>query len=115
MASNNQRHAQEAAAHQQEIDVLKAKWAADDETARQAERDARLRQQQLNVEVKEFNRSAIWTLGIQWVSAFSACLQACRLACALSHLSHTCFACRKGQEIKVNGKLAPGLHGRQAQ
>ena len=37
---------------------MKAKWAADDEAARQAERDARLRQQQLNAEVKEFNRYA---------------------------------------------------------
>lgn len=58
VASNNQRHAEEAAAQQQEIDALKATWAADDEAARQAERDARLRQQQLNVEVKEFNRCA---------------------------------------------------------
>lgn len=58
VASNNQRHAEEAAAQQQEIDTLKAKWAADDEAARQAERDARLRQQQLNAEVKDFNRLA---------------------------------------------------------
>ena len=56
MASNQQRNAQEAALQQQQIDVLKAKWAADDEAARQAEDAARAKQQQLNLEVKEFNR-----------------------------------------------------------
>lgn len=56
MASNSQRNAEEAAQQQQEIDVLKARWAADDEAARQAEDSARARQQQLNLEVKEFNR-----------------------------------------------------------
>lgn len=54
--SNRQRNAEEVAQHQQEIDRLKARWAADDEEARQAELSARARQQQLNVEVKEFNR-----------------------------------------------------------
>ena len=58
VASNQQRNAEEAAEQQQQIDVLKAKWAADDEAARQAEIAARTRQQQLNLEVKEFNRSA---------------------------------------------------------
>ena len=57
VASNQQRNAQEAALQQQQIDVLKAKWAADDEAARQAEVAARAKQQQLNLEVKEFNRS----------------------------------------------------------
>ncbi len=33
-----------------------ARWAADDDAARQAEDSARARQQQLNLEVKEFNR-----------------------------------------------------------
>lgn len=54
--SNRQRNAEEAAEQQQEIDRLKARWAADDEEARQAELSARARQQQLNLEVKEFNR-----------------------------------------------------------
>ena len=54
--SNRQRNAEEVAQHQEEIDRLKARWAADDEAARQAEISARTRQQQLNVEVKEFNR-----------------------------------------------------------
>ena len=54
--SNRQRNAEEAAQHQVEIDRLKARWAADDEEARQGEVAARARQQQLNVEVKEFNR-----------------------------------------------------------
>lgn len=57
VASNNQRNAEEAAEQQQQIDALKAKWAADDEAARQAEIAARAKQQQLNLEVKEFNRS----------------------------------------------------------
>jgi len=56
VASNSQRNAEEAAQQQQEIDALKARWAADDEAARQAEDSARARQQQLNLEVKEFNR-----------------------------------------------------------
>lgn len=56
VASNNQRNAEEAAQQQQEIDVLKARWAADDEAARQEELAARAKQQQLNLEVKEFNR-----------------------------------------------------------
>lgn len=56
MASNSQRNAEEAAQQQQEIDVLKARWAADDKEARQVEITARARQQQLNLEVKEFNR-----------------------------------------------------------
>lgn len=54
--SNRQRNAEEAAQHQVEIDRLKATCAADDEVARQAEVAARARQQQLNVEVTEFNR-----------------------------------------------------------
>ncbi|KAA6422444.1 MAG: hypothetical protein FRX49_07619 [Trebouxia sp. A1-2] len=57
VASNSQRNAEEAAQQQQEIDALKARWAADDEAARQAEDSARARQQQLNLEVKEFNRA----------------------------------------------------------
>ncbi len=56
VASNSQRNAEEAAQQQQEIDALKARWAADDEAARQAEDSARARQQQLNLEVEEFNR-----------------------------------------------------------
>ena len=56
VASNSQRNAEEAAQQQQEIDALKARWAADDDAARQAEDSARARQQQLNLEVKEFNR-----------------------------------------------------------
>jgi len=59
VASNSQRNAEEAAQQQQEIDALKARWAADDEAARQAEDSARARQQQLNLEVKEFNRCCI--------------------------------------------------------
>ena len=59
VASNSQRNAEEAAQQQQEIDALKARWAADDEAARQAEDSARARQQQLNLEVKEFNRYCI--------------------------------------------------------
>ncbi len=59
VASNSQRNAEEAAQQQQEIDALKARWAADDEAARQAEDSARARQQQLNLEVKEFNRCRI--------------------------------------------------------
>ena len=54
--SNRQRNAEEVAQQQEEIDGLKARWAADDAAARQAEVSARARQQQLNVEVKEFNR-----------------------------------------------------------
>lgn len=54
--SNRQRNAEEVAQHQMEIDRLKARWAADDEEARQAEVAVRARQQQLNAEVKEFNR-----------------------------------------------------------
>ncbi|DBB04582.1 hypothetical protein WJX77_001387 [Trebouxia sp. C0004] len=57
VASNSQRNGEEAAQQQQEIDALKARWAADDEAARQAEDSARARQQQLNLEVKEFNRA----------------------------------------------------------
>jgi len=59
VASNSQRSAEEAAQQQQEIDRLKARWAADDEEARQTEISARARQQQLNLEVKEFNRYVI--------------------------------------------------------
>lgn len=57
--SNRRRNAEEVAQHQEEIDRLKAKWAADDAAARQAELSARARQQQLNVEVKEFNRCSV--------------------------------------------------------
>lgn len=60
--SNRQRNAEEVAQHQEDIDQLKARWAADDEAARQAEISARARQQQLNVEVKECNRYNVNTL-----------------------------------------------------
>ena len=40
------------------MQALKAQWAAEDEAARQEEVKARLGQQRLNVEVKEFNRWA---------------------------------------------------------
>ena len=85
MASNKQRHAEEAAVHQQEIDSLKARWAADDQAARQAELDARLRQQQLNAEVKEFNRysmgstAAAVLLGTSRVSYVASNALQCRL------------------------------------
>ena len=42
----------------QEVQALKAQWAAEDEAARQGEVEARLGQQRLNAEVKEFNRWA---------------------------------------------------------
>ena len=41
-----------------EVQALKAQWAAEDEAARQGEVEARLGQQRLNAEVKEFNRWA---------------------------------------------------------
>lgn len=40
------------------MQALKGQWAAEDEAARQEEVKARLGQQRLNVEVKEFNRWA---------------------------------------------------------
>ena len=41
-----------------EVQALKAQWAAEDEAAHQGEVEARLGQQRLNAEVKEFNRWA---------------------------------------------------------
>eukprot|EP00891_Asterochloris_glomerata_P001355 jgi/Astpho2/1355/Aster-x1001 len=55
-AANAEQHAEEAAQVAQEVQALKAQWAAEDEAARQEEVKARLGQQRLNVEVKEFNR-----------------------------------------------------------
>ena len=40
------------------MQALKAQWVAEDEAAHQGEVEARLGQQRLNAEVKEFNRWA---------------------------------------------------------